>query len=419
MDAIALGTEPTIRRGAIQRRPPPKEEQIPGYQCIEKLGEGGMASVWLAHRFGRRAPCVLKLPRTDVLDCVLRRRRFVREAQVTSMLRHPAIARTYDAGMVDPLYIAMEHVDGFDLSKLAGRWSRRQIPIAWAVAITLKALEALIYAHEFVGPDGRHMAIVHRDLGPRNIMMNFDGEVKLIDFGLVRTSDGRLTEPGTIIGTARYMAPEQVLGLTIDGRTDLYSVGAVLYELLTGRPAAEGRAVRDVLHRVVAEDPAAPSVLNAQVSSALDHVVMTALEKEPEDRYATARCFRRALLAAFPPGDVASTKVMAEAVRELFADEYMQARKWSAPAPDFEAASDAESADLSASEAETAPGFMVPSTSDVPMLLPAIQPRNPILTARRLPRMLGQSSEGDRGAKTQQAIGTPTGGKLRIERTRA
>ena len=322
---LAVRTDNASRRRAP---PPPELPRIPGYEALEFLGQGGMAQIWLALEHGADQPCVLKIPRWQAVENEGQRRRFIREARVTQLLRHPSIARTYDAQVMgDTMYMAMEFIAGCDLRSLAARWLDRQVPLNITAAVGLRVLEALIYAHEYTDADGQHLALVHRDLTPTNVMVTFDGRVKLIDFGLVRTCEGQLTEPGMIAGTARYMAPEQAVGEQVDVRSDLYALAAVLYEMLTGRPAAPGRTVAEVLEAVVDKDPPAPSTINPYLPPELDMVFLTALQKNPEDRYPTARTFRYALQRALQQVEVADSLAVADMVRELFAEEYEQARR--------------------------------------------------------------------------------------------
>ena len=301
-----------------------KVPSIPNYDIIERLGSGGVAAVWLAQRHHTEHVCVIKVLHAKLAEDETSKARFLREAHVTALLNHPSIARLYDAGRLDAgMYIAMEYIPGCDLKQLASRWSEGRLSIELCGAIALGILEALDYAHNFVDSEGAHLQIVHRDLSPRNMMVNFEGRIKLIDFGLVTSRIGRkVTAPGTLSGTIKYMAPEQVRGGPIDGRTDLYSLAAVLYELLTGHPPYPGDRLDTVLNAVLTQEPKAPSTLNSAISPGLEAVLLKSLQKLPDDRYRSAQELRAALQDALAGLELPSADPIAEQVRALFPQEY-------------------------------------------------------------------------------------------------
>src|SRR5688572_3556478 len=163
-------------------KPPP---QIPNYRIVEKLGEGGMASVWLAQRHRDHRVSVVKVLHDHLTNDVVVRSRFLREGQVASLLDHPNIARLYDAGLAGASsYLGMEFIAGQDVEAMMMKLARQKktLPPDLSITITLRMLEGLHYAHEFKDAEGRHLEIVHRDLSPRNVMLTFDGDVKIIDF---------------------------------------------------------------------------------------------------------------------------------------------------------------------------------------------------------------------------------------------
>ncbi len=276
--------------------------QVPNYAIVEKLGEGGMASVWLAQRDQDDRLFVIKVVHEHLANDRVVQSRFLREAQVAALLDHPNIARLVDAGRVgESFYLAMEFIAGEDLESLmfAAAARRQMLPASMAMTLILKALTALHYAHELVDSDGHHLAIVHRDLSPRNLMISFDGDLKIIDFGLVRTTLGDFrTAPGMIAGTLRYMSPEQATADKIDRRSDVYTIAVVLYELLSGRPLVDGADAKKILGAVVVDVPPPLSARNAALPPGLDPVLARALEKDPERRYATAQDFHDALALA-------------------------------------------------------------------------------------------------------------------------
>jgi serine/threonine-protein kinase len=294
---------------------------IPKYTLVEKLGEGGMATVWIARRDHDARLSVIKVLHEHLAEDAVVQSRFLREAQVAALLDHPNIARLYDAGRVgSQLYLAMELIPGQDVEALmvAAAGAGRLLPSNLTTYVGLRALEGLYHAHEFRGPDGAHLSIVHRDLSPRNVMVTFDGGVKLIDFGLVRTSLGDFrTSPGMIAGTLRYMSPEQATADLIDHRSDLYTLGVVLYEMYTGQPVVRGADTKSILGAVVVDSPPPLSERNPNLPKGLDQVLAKAMDKDRERRFSNALDFRDALALAAGELGVVSERAIAEMVAEL------------------------------------------------------------------------------------------------------
>lgn len=307
---------------------PPK---LPNYRIIEKLGEGGMASVWLALREGSTELSVIKVLHEHLASDPVVRSRFLREAQVAAFLDHPNVARLYDAGVSDDAsYLAMEFILGQDVEAVMMKlWNQaRMPPPALSIAVTLQMLEGLHYAHEFVGADGKHLEIVHRDLSPRNVMITFDGEVKIIDFGLVRTNLGDFrTAPGMIAGTLRYMSPEQATAEALDRRSDIYTWAVVLYELLTGQPVVRGTDARAILGAVVVDAPPPLSQRNPDLPPGLDAVLAKALHKDRDNRFRTAAEFRDAIALAAGDLGVVPKADIAEFLSSLFPEERARATR--------------------------------------------------------------------------------------------
>ncbi|MEQ9497945.1 MAG: protein kinase [Deltaproteobacteria bacterium] len=275
----------------------PDAPHIPNYQLVEPLGAGGMASVWLARREHSTQCCVVKVLHETLWEHDDHARRFQREAQVCALLDHPNIARLHDTGRLDTSwYLAMELVAGCDLERIL---AERDLPFELTLAVAYQVLDALHYAHTLKDADGSPLALVHRDLSPKNIMASFDGRTKVIDFGLARADVGSFkTRPGTISGTAGYMSPEQASGDTIDARSDLYTVAAVLYEMWTGKRLVAKTTFHESLLAVITHKPQPPSTIDAALPQALDAVLMKALSKLPSERFETALAFKEALMAA-------------------------------------------------------------------------------------------------------------------------
>jgi len=267
-------------------------ETVSHYRVLEKLGEGGMGVVYLAEDVVLRRQVAIKTL-TTARDLASQHfhSRFLREARAASKLSHPHIATIYDYGETTDgrPYIVMELVRGKTLSALI---REERLSIQRTIEIVSEVAEALSEAH-------RH-GLVHRDIKPSNIAINERGSVKVLDFGLAKqlaptptdTDASALantqTREGIILGTPLYLSPEQALGAEIDARSDLFSLGSVLYECITGRPAFAGNNEADICARVIRDVPAVPSELNKNVSPELDRVTMTALAKDPKARYQTA-----------------------------------------------------------------------------------------------------------------------------------
>lgn len=271
------------------------------YSIGRRIGRGGMAEVYAAtdERLGRRV--AVKLLHTNLATENEFRSRFRREAQAAARMTHPTIVRVFDAGEdqfvradgfeVTVPYIVMEYIDGVQLGELIGTPALTPEKIAKYMAGLLTSLE---YSHR--------AGVVHRDIKPGNVMITTDDQVKVTDFGIARAiSDtaGTIAQTTAILGTASYFSPEQARGETVDGRSDLYSAGVVLYEMLTGQVPFQGDSAVAVAYQHVTEPPKRPSQVNPAVTPALDAVVLKALAKRREDRYQTAAEFRADLLAAF------------------------------------------------------------------------------------------------------------------------
>ncbi len=249
------------------------------YRIQRKLGAGGMADVYLAEdqELGRRVAIKILNGRHANDDQFIER--FRREAKNAAALNHPNIVSIYDRGNAeDTYYIAMEFLDGRTLKELiVGRGSA---PINVAIEYARQILSALRFAH-------RH-GIVHRDIKPHNVLVDGEGRVKVTDFGIARAGTSQMTETGSIVGTAQYLSPEQARGGEVDPRSDLYSLGIVLYELLTGKTPFEGETPVEIAMKHLSTAPKPPSKLRPDIPPELDMVVLRALAKSPDDRYQSA-----------------------------------------------------------------------------------------------------------------------------------
>jgi serine/threonine protein kinase len=263
------------------------------YELSGLLGRGGMAEVRMAQdmRLGRTV--AIKRLRADLASEPTFQARFRREAQSAASLNHPAVVAVYDtgeeratdgSGLVLP-YIVMEYVEGRTLRDIL-REGRKILPER-ALEITASVLDALDYSHR--------AGIIHRDIKPANVMLTPAGDVKVMDFGIARAisdSSATMTQTAAVIGTAQYLSPEQARGEQVDARSDLYSTGCLLFELLTGRPPFVGDSPVAVAYQHVREEPPTPSSIDPEISPAIDAITMKALTKPVEERYQSAKEMR-------------------------------------------------------------------------------------------------------------------------------
>ncbi|GGX44764.1 Stk1 family PASTA domain-containing Ser/Thr kinase [Streptomyces chartreusis] len=278
------------------------------YELGQVLGRGGMAEVYLAHdtRLGRTV--AVKTLRADLARDPSFQARFRREAQSAASLNHPAIVAVYDTGedYIDNVsipYIVMEYVDGSTLRELLH--SGRKLLPERSLEMTIGILQALEYSHR--------SGIVHRDIKPANVMLTRNGQVKVMDFGIARAmgdSGMTMTQTSAVIGTAQYLSPEQAKGEQVDARSDLYSTGCLLYELLTVRPPFVGDSPVAVAYQHVREEAQAPSVFDPEITPEMDAIVLKALTKDPNYRYQSADEMRADIEACLDGQPVAATAAM-------------------------------------------------------------------------------------------------------------
>src|SRR5262249_22111571 len=242
------------------------------------IGRGGMGEVYKAHDASLGRDVALKIMRGPALDDEQARERFQREAQAAGGLRHPNIVTVYDLGDVDgQLYIAMEFIKGEDLEQLIKK--RTGLPIEDKLNIMIQACEGISYAH-------KHQ-IVHRDIKPSNIRIDDEGVVKIMDFGIAKLESSNMTASGTVMGTPFYMSPEQVRGIRVDARADIFSLGCILFEVFTYQKAFSGEMAA-VFYSIVHDQPPPLSAFMEVDSSVLQKIVDRCLVKEKNDRLQTA-----------------------------------------------------------------------------------------------------------------------------------
>lgn len=292
------------------------------YELTKLIGSGGMAEVYVAQDTVLGRKVAIKVLNEELAANKKFSQRFKQEAKASSSMDHPNIVSVLDAGETTETdaegvkhtyaYLVMEYVDGLELSKLV---ARGPLKVPEAIRVTKELLSAVEFAH--------NKGIVHRDIKPDNIMLTRQGKVKVLDFGIARAVAETFDDIATttsILGTAAYFSPEQAQGQKVDIRTDLYAIGIVLFEMLTGKVPFTGDTAVAVAHQHIHAHPPAPSSLNPKVSLALDQVVFTALAKDKADRFQTTAEFGKELRAAENAKPVGASKpapVKVEAVEEV------------------------------------------------------------------------------------------------------
>ncbi len=299
---------------------------ISRYRILDRIAEGGMGEVYRAKMEtlgGAEKVVALKVVRKDLAENDEFASLFIDEARLAMGLSHANIVQSFDAGRIDnQLFLAMEYVAGFHLGDLLhaseGRFGQ-PIPHRHLIYIAVEALKGLDYAHRRVDTEDRSLGIVHRDVSPGNILVSFEGEVKVADFGIAKSAlRSRRTTAGRVKGKLPYIAPEQLRESGVDRRTDLYSLGSVMYEALTGRwlvdPNDTERAIQDVLQGRFAR----PREINPDIPKALEVIVLRALRTEPEGRYPTAPAMRQELEKyALSEGYLPSSTDLADFLAEI------------------------------------------------------------------------------------------------------
>lgn len=269
-----------------------ESERMGPYQLLSILGTGGMGTVYEAIDTQLHRPVAVKVMNASVARSSVARQRFLREARAAASVRTPHIITVYQAGeWNNALYLAMELLEG---ETLQDRCLRQGIlPVLDAVRIAREVAEGLAVAHA--------KRMIHRDIKPANIWLEEPhGHIKILDFGLVRPVDAhdlRLTPDGVGVGTPGYVAPEQVQGKTIDTRADIFSLGCVLYRMVTGRPPFQGKTILEVLTALAVDTPSPPHMVNPAVPMELDHLIVQMMQKRPEQRPTSARALVERLTA--------------------------------------------------------------------------------------------------------------------------
>ncbi|HXU70521.1 MAG TPA: serine/threonine-protein kinase [Polyangia bacterium] len=307
------------------RHEPQAQKVFGRYLLLEELAEGGMAQIWRARLAGRDSDggeVVVKTLHPRLVDQPLFADLFAAEARITRLLSHPGIVRLVDEGAVKRMpYLAMERVDGWDLATLTRALpAGDKIPVDIAITIGLELCRAVGFAHAWRDEKGKPRPIVHGDLSPSNLMVRRDGGVTLIDFGVAHMSRrAARARAHLLIGKSGYLAPELLDNKPADARSDVFSAGVVLHELLTGRYLFVDQSERETLRRVSEQPIAPPSRHNPHVTRGLDAIVLRALSRDPAQRFASANELADALDWLRAPVRASHDRVAAY-LRRLFAE---------------------------------------------------------------------------------------------------
>src|SRR6476660_3913984 len=306
-----------------------KPIQFGKYYLLDRINVGGMAEVWRAKAFGvegfERLLAVKRiLPNIAEDEEFITM--FIDEAKIAVQLQHANIAQIFDLGEVDDIFfIALEYVNGRDLRSIFDRMRSKgeALPIALACHVMMQVCEGLDYAHNKRDGQGRELHLIHRDISPQNVLIGYDGEIKLIDFGIAKAaSKSSKTQAGILKGKFGYMSPEQVRGLAIDRRSDIFSIGICLYELLTMERLFVGESDFSTLEKVRNVEIMPPSTYNRKIPEELEQIVLKALAKHPEDRYRTSMDLHDDLQSfMYTSGNFFARKDLSAFMHRMFQDE--------------------------------------------------------------------------------------------------
>ena len=303
------------------------------YQLIEKIATGGMAEVYKAKSYG-----VAGFEKLLVIKKILPHlsrnpefvKMFINEAKIAVSLNHANIVQVYDLGKVDNDYfMAMEFIHGQDLMHIIklGRKTRRFLPIPTGVYIITELARGLDYAHTLSDPAGRPLNVVHQDVSPHNLLISYEGDCKLMDFGIARFGDVEEEEAGKMAGGKfAYMAPEQSRGEFVDNRSDIFAAGIILYELITGQRLYAGKDRKEKMRMVRNADIPPPRAVNPEIPIRLEEILLKALARDPDDRYQQARDLQEDLLSFLYDVGMRVTRAdLGTFMKEMFAEEYRRA----------------------------------------------------------------------------------------------
>jgi eukaryotic-like serine/threonine-protein kinase len=320
-----MATERPSQEGKLSAGAPNDPVPFGTYYLLGLIARGGMAEVYRARpQDGDRRLLAVKVMRPQLA----REARFIdmfhREGKLAMLLRNRCIVETIEVGQIEGRhYITMEYIGGRDLTQVLRRCQELQqrIPVPHAVYITARIAEGLHFAHTLLGPNGQPLAIVNRDVSPSNVRLSYDGDVKLLDFGIAQALMKFTSEIGILKGKFSYMSPEQIRGMPLDARTDVFSCGIILHEMLTTEKLFRGDTEFALMEKVRKAEVPPPSNFNRRVTAELDAIALKALSRDVADRYQTAAQLA-ADLDALIAGYRFDPKELRQFIRQLFRKEY-------------------------------------------------------------------------------------------------
>lgn len=316
------------------------------YLLLDRIAVGGMAEVFAAKTFGvegfERVLAIKRILPTMVEDDEFNTM-FIDEARIAALLQHANIVQIFDLGKHDDtFFIAMEYISGRDVRLIIDKFRKQKkvMPVAMACFIMARMAEGLDYAHRKTDNQGQALGLIHRDISPQNVLVSYDGDVKVIDFGIAKAA-GRLqqTQAGILKGKFGYMSPEQVRGIPIDHRSDIYSAGVMFFEMLTGTKLFSGESDFSTLEKVRAGEVPSPSEINPLVTPQLERIVLKALAKDRDERYQWAGELHEDLTRfLYSRDEIFSSKALGEFMKDAFqlevAKEQERIRRWWATTPE-------------------------------------------------------------------------------------
>ncbi len=380
-------------------------QRVGRYDVLARLTKGGMAELSLASTAGPggfRKFVVLKRILPEAAGDENFVKMFLDEARVTGAFSHPSICQVFELGndRESGLFVAMEFIAGQDLNQVVSACAKQQavLPVGYSASVVHDCALALHYAHTFKLPNGEDSPVIHRDVAQKNIMVTYEGQVKLLDFGIAKAKGALArTRAGTVKGTAGYMSPEQVRGEQIDGRSDVFSLGVVLWEMITGRRLFSADTELAELKMILSEPIPAPSDVEASVPKELSAVAMKALERDVNLRYRTARDMARALSSTC--GHLLfDVEERADFMKQRFAEKISSARRL------FDVAASADESEVGAAVEEFRRSSAHERDRETDEVEQEQKPKKPAVSANKLKAAPSNASAGKlKKVKTSKA----------------
>lgn len=408
---------------------PPGTVVLGRYQILGKLAQGGMAEVYLARQVGPggyQKLVVIKRVRPHLARDQDFVGMFVNEARLAAMINHPHVVQIFDLGEDDNArggsdwFLAMEYLDGRDMLQVgrACRSHNKAVPFDVTARIIADACAGLEHAHNLRGADGKLLDLVHRDMSPENVIITFEGQVKVVDFGIAKARDNSIrTQAGQIKGKLGYVAPEAILGKPVDARADIFAIGATLYLFLSGRPAFSGATPMEIFERSL-KPPPAPSEVNNRVPPVLDQICVKALAQDRDQRYRTAGEVRGALDAYLQStGRPLGPPQLSQFMRILFPPEKDPVRQRIDGLVAGASAFDMPKTRVPAAPAAAPRTISVPQLPKMPPGAPAPEVENTAVSGKTVPSIAPRAVDLP-GAQAPQAFAHPATGSATVQSPR-